>query len=106
LAHQFARESLFCDELEIIFLDDGSSVDGSFEEMQHIKTTYPEYNVKLVVQPGLDGFDSVVEAHRGNVLYFDFDGELVLFAKQKSGYHATFGLKLCKVGEEGYVALH
>ena len=41
----------FCDDLEIIFVE-GGSTDGTLEEIHRVIKAYPQYNIKVFVQEG------------------------------------------------------
>lgn len=60
----------FCDDIEVIFVE-GHSRDGTYEEMKRVQVAYPDWNIKLMQQPGAGKADAVFfafEAARGDVL--------------------------------------
>ena len=64
------RMQRFCDDMEIIFIE-GHSKDGTFEEMRRVQSGYPEWDIKLMTQPGTGKADAVFAAFgaaRGDVL--------------------------------------
>lgn len=48
----------FCDDIEIIYVE-GHSQDGTLEEIQRVITAYPQYDIKVIVQPGKGKGDAV-----------------------------------------------
>ncbi len=69
----------FCDDQEIIFVE-GHSNDGTFEEIERVKTQYPNLDIKVMRQPGkgkADAVFSAFEVARGDVLMI-LDGDLTV----------------------------
>lgn len=60
----------FCDDIEIIFVE-GHSTDGTLEEMKRVERDHPDFDVKVMTQPGKGKADAVFAAFdvaRGDVL--------------------------------------
>ncbi len=73
----------FCDDMEIIFIE-GHSKDGTFEEMQRVQALHPEWDIKLMTQPGKGKADAVFtafDAARGDVLMI-LDADLTVPPEQ------------------------
>jgi glycosyltransferase involved in cell wall biosynthesis len=51
----------FCEAMEVIFIE-GHSNDGTYQEMERVKLAYPEWNIKLMRQPGKGKADAVFTA--------------------------------------------
>jgi SAM-dependent methyltransferase len=69
----------FCDDIEIIFVE-GHSKDGTFEEIERVRTAYPHKDIKAMRQPGKGKADAVFTAYdvaRGDVLMI-LDADLIL----------------------------
>lgn len=52
------RTPRFCDDMEILFVE-GHSSDGTREEVERVIAAYPQYDIKLLVQPGKGKGDAV-----------------------------------------------
>jgi len=77
------RMPRFCDDMEIIFIE-GHSKDGTFEEMQRVQALHPEWDIKLMTQPGKGKADAVFtafDAARGDVLMI-LDADLTVPPEQ------------------------
>ena len=48
----------FCDDIEIIYVE-GHSKDGTLEEINRVISAYPQYDIKVAVQPGKGKGDAV-----------------------------------------------
>jgi len=48
----------FCDDLEVIYVE-GHSQDGTFEECKRVQEGYPDWNIKVMQQPGKGKGDAV-----------------------------------------------
>lgn len=73
----------FCDEIEVIFIE-GHSKDATYEEMQRVKLAYPEWDIKLMRQPGKGKADAVFtgfDAASGDVLMV-LDADLTMPPEQ------------------------
>jgi hypothetical protein len=60
----------FCEDIEILFVE-GHSKDGTLEEIRRVIAAYPQYDIKVMVQPGKGKGDAVragFAAARGDVL--------------------------------------
>ena len=60
----------FCEDMEILFVE-GRSEDGTLEEIRRVIATYPQFDIKVLVQPGKGKGDAVragFAAARGDVL--------------------------------------
>lgn len=65
-----SRMPRFCDDIEIIYVEGGSS-DGSYEECLRVRDAYPQWDVKVLRQPGQGKYDAVragFAAARGELL--------------------------------------
>lgn len=83
IAPAVERIPKFCDDLEIIFIE-GHSKDGTFEEMERVKASYPDRDIKTMVQPGKGKADAVFAAFdvaRGDVLMI-LDADLTMPPEQ------------------------
>ncbi|HZL60282.1 MAG TPA: glycosyltransferase [Stellaceae bacterium] len=76
IAPLVARTPRFCRELEIIFVE-GNSRDGTYEEIERVKTANPQYDIKLLKQDGKGKGDAVhkgfAAAHGDIVMILDAD---------------------------------
>ncbi|MCZ8036138.1 MAG: glycosyltransferase [Novosphingobium sp.] len=73
----------FCDDLEIIFVE-GHSKDGTWEEIERVQSAYPQYDIKIMRQPGVGKADAVFHAFeqaRGDVLII-LDADLTMPPEQ------------------------
>jgi SAM-dependent methyltransferase len=73
----------FCDDIEIIFIE-GNSQDGTYHEMERVQAAYPDYDIKLMKQPGKGKADAVFTAFekaRGDVLMI-LDADLTMPPEQ------------------------
>lgn len=64
------RIAAFCDDIEILFVEGGSS-DGTWEEIERVIESYPDRDIKAIRQPGKGKGDAVragFDAARGDVL--------------------------------------
>lgn len=64
------RLPAFCDDIEILFVEGGSS-DGTWEEIERVINSYPDRDIKVIKQPGKGKGDAVragFDAARGDVL--------------------------------------
>ncbi|MCW8951170.1 MAG: bifunctional class I SAM-dependent methyltransferase/glycosyltransferase family 2 protein [Rhodospirillales bacterium] len=69
----------FCGELEIIYVEGGSS-DGTFEECERVRNAYPDIDIKVFKQPGKGKGDAVrkgFDEARGDVLFI-LDADLTV----------------------------
>jgi SAM-dependent methyltransferase len=48
----------FCDDIEMIFVE-GHSKDGTLDEIHRVIAAYPQYDIKVIVQPGKGKGDAV-----------------------------------------------
>jgi len=55
------RIPLFCEQLQIIFVE-GHSCDGTLDEMHRVRAAYPDRNISVMVQPGKGKADAVFAA--------------------------------------------
>jgi SAM-dependent methyltransferase len=77
------RMPRFCDDLEIIFAE-GHSRDGTLDEMRRVQAQHPEWDIKVMVQPGKGKADAVLtafDAARGDVLMI-LDADLTMPPEQ------------------------
>jgi SAM-dependent methyltransferase len=77
------RLPMFCDDIEIIFVE-GHSSDGTFEEIERVKKAYPHLDIKAMRQPGKGKADAVFTAYdvaRGDVLMI-LDADLTVPPEQ------------------------
>jgi SAM-dependent methyltransferase len=77
------RMPRFCDDIEVIFIE-GHSQDGTFEEAQRVRDAYPEWDIKVMRQPGKGKADAVFtafDAARGDVLMI-LDADLTMPPEQ------------------------
>jgi SAM-dependent methyltransferase len=77
------RMPRFCDDIEVIFIE-GHSQDGTFEEMQRVRDAHPEWDIKVMRQPGKGKADAVFtafDAARGDVLMI-LDADLTVPPEQ------------------------
>lgn len=73
----------FCDDIELIFVE-GHSQDGTWEEMERVKAAYPDWQIKVMKQPGKGKADAVFaafDAARGDVLMI-LDADLTMPPEQ------------------------
>lgn len=73
----------FCEDLELIFIEGGSS-DGTFEEMQRVQAACPDLDIRLMRQTGKGKGDAVFtafDAARGDVLMI-LDADLTMPPEQ------------------------
>ena len=73
------RTPQFCDDMEMLFVEGGSS-DGTFEEVQRVIAKYPEKDIKVIRQTGKGKGNAVREgfaAARGELLMI-LDGDLTM----------------------------
>ena len=73
----------FCQDLEMIFVE-GHSGDGTLEEMHRVKASYPDRDIKVMVQPGKGKGDAVYagfDVARGDVLMI-LDADLTMPPEQ------------------------
>jgi len=73
----------FTENLEIIFVE-GHSKDGTWEEIERVVATYPQYDIKAIRQPGKGKADAVFtafDAARGDVLMI-LDADLTVPPEQ------------------------
>jgi SAM-dependent methyltransferase len=69
----------FCDDIEVIFIE-GHSVDGTMAEIQRVAAAYPDWDIKVMSQPGKGKADAVFtafDAARGDVLMI-LDADLTM----------------------------
>jgi ubiquinone/menaquinone biosynthesis C-methylase UbiE len=81
------RTPRFCDDLEIIFVE-GHSKDGTWEEIERVQKAYPQYDIKIMRQPGKGKGDAVFHAFdqaRGDVLMI-LDADLTMPPEQLPKY--------------------
>jgi len=74
-----SRTPRFCSDLEIIFVEGGSS-DGTWEEVQRVKTAYPQYDIRAFKQSGIGKGDAVRKGFaeaKGDVLMI-LDADLTM----------------------------
>lgn len=60
----------FCEDLEIVFVE-GHSRDGTWDEIERVKSKYSEYKIKALKQPGIgkkDAMRAAYDAASGDVL--------------------------------------
>jgi len=77
------RMPRFCQDIEVIFIE-GHSKDGTFEEMQRVRDAYPDWDIKVMRQPGKGKADAVFtafDAARGDVLMI-LDADLTMPPEQ------------------------
>ena len=77
------RLPMFCDDIEIIFVE-GHSSDGTFEEIERVKAAYSHLDIKAMRQPGKGKADAVFTAYdaaRGDVLMI-LDADLTVPPEQ------------------------
>jgi SAM-dependent methyltransferase len=77
------RLPMFCDDIEIIFVE-GHSSDGTFEEIERVKVAYSHLDIKAMRQPGKGKADAVFTAYdvaRGDVLMI-LDADLTVPPEQ------------------------
>lgn len=69
----------FCDDLEIVYVEGGSS-DGTYEECERVRDAYPDLDIKVFKQPGKGKGDAVrkgFDEARGDVLFI-LDADLTV----------------------------
>ena len=77
------RMPRFCDDIEVIFIE-GHSQDGTYEEMQRVRDAHPDWDIKVMRQPGKGKADAVFtafDAARGDVLMI-LDADLTMPPEQ------------------------
>jgi glycosyltransferase involved in cell wall biosynthesis len=73
----------FCDDIEVIFVE-GHSKDRTYLEMQRVQAAHPEWDIKVMRQPGKGKADAVFaafEVARGDVLMI-LDADLTMPPEQ------------------------
>lgn len=73
----------FCDDIEIIYVE-GNSKDNTYEECLRVQAAYPQYDIKVMKQPGKGKADAVFTAYdvaRGDVLMI-LDADLTMPPEQ------------------------
>jgi hypothetical protein len=78
-----ARTPRFCDDIEILFVE-GHSKDGTLQEIHRVIATYPDRDIKVLVQDGTGKADAVFKAFahaRGDVLMI-LDADLTMPPEQ------------------------
>jgi glycosyltransferase involved in cell wall biosynthesis len=73
----------FCDNIEVIFVE-GHSSDGTMEEIKRVATAYPDWDIKVLTQPGKGKADAVFagfDAARGDVVMI-LDADLTMPPEQ------------------------
>ncbi len=73
----------FCDDIEIIYVE-GNSKDETYEECLRVQAAYPQYDIKVMKQPGKGKADAVFTAYdvaRGDVLMI-LDADLTMPPEQ------------------------
>lgn len=81
------RTPRFCNDLEIIFVE-GHSKDGTWEEIERVQKDYPQYDIKIMRQPGKGKADAVFHAFdqaRGDVMMI-LDADLTMPPEQLPKY--------------------
>ncbi|HYL48622.1 MAG TPA: glycosyltransferase [Stellaceae bacterium] len=84
-----ARIPRFCDDMEIVFVEGGSS-DGTWDEIVRVKAASPERDIKLLKQEGKGKGDAVRKgfAHaRGDVLLI-LDADMTVAPEELSKFYA------------------
>ena len=79
IENAFLRIPLFCNDIEIIFVE-GHSSDGTLDEIQRIISKYPDYDIKVLSQRGIGKADAVrsgFEVARGDILMI-LDADLTM----------------------------
>ena len=77
------RMPRFCEDIEIIFVEGGSS-DGTWDEMKRVSGAYPNWDIKIMSQPGRGKADAVFagfDKARGDVLMI-LDADLTMPPEQ------------------------
>jgi len=77
----------FCEDIEIIFVE-GHSQDGTFDEIKHVISEYPEQDIKVFEQNGQGKADAVYKGFnnaRGEVLMI-LDADLTMPPEQLTKY--------------------
>lgn len=77
------RMPRFCDDMEIVFIE-GHSQDGTLGEMKRVQAAHPEWDIKVMTQPGRGKADAVFtafEASRNDVLMI-LDADLTMPPEQ------------------------
>jgi SAM-dependent methyltransferase len=80
----------FCDDIEIIFVE-GNSKDNTYEECLRVQAAYPQYDIKVMKQPGKGKADAVFTAYdvaRGDVLMI-LDADLTMPPEQLPKFWAA-----------------
>ena len=88
IAAAVERLPRFTDELEIIYVEGGSS-DGTFEECKRVKAAHPERDIKVFKQPGKGKGDAVRKGFaeaRGDVLMI-LDADLTVPPEDIPKFH-------------------
>ena len=73
----------FCDDIEIIYVE-GNSKDNTYGECLRVQAAYPQYDIKVMKQPGKGKADAVFTAYdvaRGDVLMI-LDADLTMPPEQ------------------------
>lgn len=77
------RMPKFCDDIEVIFIE-GHSKDGTLDEIRRVAAAYPDWDIKVMVQPGKGKADAVFcafDAALGDVLMI-LDADLTMPPEQ------------------------
>jgi SAM-dependent methyltransferase len=77
------RMPRFCDDIEVIFIE-GHSSDGTMEEIKRVAAAYPDWNIRVLSQPGEGKADAVFtafDAARGDLLMI-LDADLTMPPEQ------------------------
>jgi hypothetical protein len=77
------RMPRFCDDIEVIFIE-GHSSDGTMQEIERVAAAYPDWDIKIMTQPGKgkgDAVFSAFDAARGDVLMI-LDADLTMPPEQ------------------------
>jgi glycosyltransferase involved in cell wall biosynthesis len=77
------RMPRFCDGIEVIFIE-GHSRDGTMDEIKRVAEAYPDWDIKVMAQPGKGKADAVFtafDAARGDVLMI-LDADLTMPPEQ------------------------
>lgn len=77
------RMPKFCDDIEVIFIE-GHSSDGTLDEIKRVADAYPDWDIKVMSQPGKGKADAVFtafDAARGDVLMI-LDADLTMPPEQ------------------------
>ena len=72
LSRAIKRMPKFCDNIEVIFVE-GHSSDGTMDEIKRVAAAYPDWNIKVLAQPGKGKADAVFAGFRCSARRCSYD---------------------------------